>query len=290
MALDASTRELLLLAFARRRGILETLTTDAGTPEAVAEATDTDPSVAEAVTTALADRGFLERVGREYEPTNRLLGFLTKTDVRSIGSLPATLDALDAWTDHDTDPERTRVNRLGEQWARDEHAVRAAVTAAVHAAPTAERVVCLRDGPGRHASEFATRGYDATILESTARGDTVAPLLAPTEVRLEIGGYDTMPQTDLAFAVGMLARSDDDRARRWLAAAGEAAPTVVCIEPVRDRSPEGALLDVEHHLRDGGRVRPESALRSLFADVGLDCSVTALPGTEGVALVGRRVQ
>ena len=290
MALDASTRELLLLAFARRHGVLDALTTDAGTPEAVADATDTDPAVAEAVTTALAARGFLERVGEEYEPMNRLLGFLTKTDVRSIGSLPATLDAIDAWTDHDTDPERARANRLGEQWARDEQTVRAAVTAAVRAAPDAERVVCLRDGPGRHAREFAARGYDATILESTARGDRVAPLLAPTEVRLETGGCDTVPQTDLVFAAELLARSDDERARRWLAAAGEAAPTVVCIEPVRDRSADGALLDVEHRLRDDGRVRPESALRSLFADADLACAPADIPGTEAVALVGRRVQ
>ncbi|RNJ25296.1 hypothetical protein [Halosegnis longus] len=290
MPLDASTRELLLLAFARRRGILDALTTDAGTPEAVADATDTDPAVAEAVTTALAARGFLERVGDEYEPTNRLLGFLTKTDVRSVGSLPATLDTIDAWTDHDTDPERARVNRLGEQWARDDQTVRAAVTAAVRAVPDAEHVVCLRDGPGRHAREFAARGYDATVLESPARGDRVTPLLAPTDVRLETGGYDTVPQTDLVFAAGLLARSDDERARRWLAAAGEAASTVVCIEPVRDRSADGALLDVEHRLRDGGRVRPESALRSLFTDANLDCALAEIPGTETVALVGRRVQ
>ncbi|PSQ52139.1 hypothetical protein BRD20_07830 [Halobacteriales archaeon SW_8_65_20] len=289
MPLDARTRELLLLALARRTGMLDALTTDAGTPTAVAAATETDPALAEAVTTALADRGFLERVGDEYEPTNRLLGFLTKTDVRSVGSLPATLDALDAWTDAG-DGDHAVANRLGEQWAYDEQSVRAAVTAAVRAVPDAGRVLCLRDGPGRHAREFAVRGWETTVLESPDRADRIAPLLAATDVRLETGGAETVPQTDLVFAHGLLARSDEPSADRWLTAAATAAPTTVCIERLRDRSPDGSLADVERRLRDGGRVRTEAELRSLFAAAALDCTVEPVPGTELFALVGRRVQ
>ncbi|MFC7176608.1 hypothetical protein [Halosegnis marinus] len=195
--LDSSTRELLCLWAARERGVLDALATEAGTPADVADTAGVDPAAADAFVTALADAGYVERVGDEYEPTNRLLGFLTKTDLRSVGSLPAALDAVDGWValgegDSFESPDALR-NDLGAQWATDEATVRAAVTAAIRAAPGADAAAVVGDGPGRHARDLLARGLDATIVETPARADAVEPLLSPTAVRLEAGGRRRYP-------------------------------------------------------------------------------------------------
>ncbi|MFC7235090.1 hypothetical protein [Halosegnis marinus] len=292
--LDSSTRELLCLWAARERGVLDALATEAGTPADVADTAGVDPAAADAFVTALADAGYVERVGDEYEPTNRLLGFLTKTDLRSVGSLPAALDAVDGWValgegDSFESPDALR-NDLGAQWATDEATVRAAVTAAIRAAPGADAAAVVGDGPGRHARDLLARGLDATIVETPARADAVEPLLSPTAVRLEAGGPEAIPDADLVLLPGFLERHDDPACERWLAAAAEAAPVVVAVGPLRDRSSGGALADLEAVARGEGRVRPAAAVRGLFAAAGLDCAVEAVPGTPLFAAVGRRVQ
>lgn len=299
----AATRERLVLWAARECGVLEALATSAGTPGAVAAETGVTPRAAETFTDALAAREFIERVGDEYEPTSRLLGFLTKTDLRSVGRSPAALDTLDAWlalpetartgTPSDPGDDATR-NALGAEWARDDAAVRATVTAAVRARPDAESVVVLRDGPGRHAREFAARGLDATVLDTPERARATEPLLRSSEVRLETGGYlDSIPQTSLVCAVDLTRHHTAAENQSWLRAAAGAVVdggVVVAVEPLRGHTPDAALLAVEA-LATGGHGPYEAAtLREWFADAGLDLEIEPVPGLDRVALVGRRVQ
>ena len=92
-------RELLLLRAARETGVLDALVSAADTPTEVADQAGVTERAAAATVGALVDLGFLEWVGGGVEPTNRMLGFVTKTDVRSIGSLPRELDVADALVD-----------------------------------------------------------------------------------------------------------------------------------------------------------------------------------------------
>jgi hypothetical protein len=302
-ALPTETRELLLLWAARECAVLDALATSAGTPADVASETGITPRAADRLVTALAARGFVERVGDEYEPTNRLLGFLTKTDLRSIGRLPHALDTLDAWaalpgtarTDSPPDPgEHATHNSLGAQWARDDAAVRATVTAAVRAHPDADSVVVLRDGPGRHAREFAARGLDATVLEPPERADAVEPLLRSADVRLETGGHlERIPQADLVCAVDLTRHHTPEENRAWLRAAAAAVPdagAVVAVEPLRDHAPDAALLAVETLATGGSGPYAEATLREWLADAGFEPSLEPVPGVDLTAAIGRRVQ
>ncbi|WP_255151430.1 hypothetical protein [Halorarius halobius] len=297
--LPAETRELLLLWAARETGALDALAASAGTPAALADETGLTVDAAEAFVAALAERGFLDRVGDEYEPTNRMLGFLTKTDVRSVGGLPAALDAVDAWTrlpetatGHERDsPAHATRNALGAQWAAEDATVRATVTAAVRAAPDADSVVVLRDGPGRHAREFAARGLDATVVETPDRGAAVEPLLRASEVRLETGGYlDSIPQSDLAVAVDLTRRHTPEQNQRWMRAAAESTEAVVAVEPLRDRTPDADLLAVETLATGGAGVYDAATVRGWLEEVGFESSVDPVPGTDRAAVVGHGVQ
>ncbi|WP_255198633.1 methyltransferase [Halorarius litoreus] len=302
-ALPTGARELLVLWAARECEVLDALATSAGTPEDVATETGITPVAADTLVTALADRGLVEQVGDEYEPTNRLLGFLTKTDLRSIGRLPHALDTFDAWlalpetarTGTPPDPsEYATRNELGTEWSRDDTTVRATVTAAVRAHPDADSVVVLRDGPGRHAREFLARGFEVTLVETPERADAAAPLLRPTEVRLETGGYvDSIPQTDLVCAVDLTRRHTPEENRAWLRAAQaalEPGGAVVAVEPLRDHTPDAALLDVETLATGGARISEEATVREWFENAGFALDLEPVPGTDRVALVGRRVQ
>lgn len=302
-ALPTETRERLLLWAARECGVLDALATSAGTPAEVATETGITPDAADALVAALAEQGFIERVGDEYEPTNRLLGFLTKTDLRSIGRLPAALDTLDAWL---ALPETARAgtppaprehatrNELGAQWGRDDATVRATVTAAVHAHPTAESVAVLRDGPGRHAREFLARGYDTTLVETPERAAEAEPLLRPTGVRLETGGYvDSIPQADLVCAVDLTRHHDPEENRAWLRAAHDALDpdgVVVAVEPLRGHTLDAALLAAETLATGGADVYDEPTVRAWVAEAGFAVETEPVPGTDHVAVVGRRVQ
>jgi hypothetical protein len=302
-ALPTETRELLLLWAARECGGLDALATSAGTPAEVATETGITREAAEVLTHALAARGFVERVGDEYEPTNRLLGFLTKTDLRSIGRLPHALDTLDAWlvlpetartgSPPDSGEYATR-NTLGAEWGQDDATVRATVTAAVRTHPDADAVVVLRDGPGRHAREFLARGLDVTVLETPERAEAVEPLLRSTDVRLETGGHlDSIPQTDLVCAVDLTRRHAPEENRAWLRAAHDALDTggvVVAVEPLRDHTPDAALLAAETLATGGADVYDESTLREWVAEAGFAVESEPVPGIDHVAVVGRRVQ
>lgn len=295
-------RELLLLLAARRAGVLDALATTTGTAEGVASETGLDERAARLLVAALADRGFLERLGGEYQPTNRMLGFLTKTDVRSIGRLPAALDAVEDWLalpetargdDRPDLPDRTR-NRLGAAAAADEAAVRRAVTAAVRECPDAEHVVTVHDAPGTHAVEFARRGFDVTLVDdpdAVAANDAV---LEHEAVTLRAANpRDDLPDADLVFGADALRRYAPVGVRDLLASvracrrSAERRPTAVFVDAVGGETPDAALLAVEAYARDGGEVHAREDLLTWLADAGFDGAVEPVPGDDRAAVVGR---
>ncbi|QLD89260.1 SAM-dependent methyltransferase [Natronomonas salina] len=283
---------------ARRCGALEALATSSGTPEDIAEATGVDEDAAERLVAALESEGFLARVGDEYEPTNRLLGFLTKTDLRSIGRLPAELDAFDRWValpgtvagKAPPEPPDALRNRLGREAAADETRVRSEVTTAVYAAPDGERVVVVGDGPGRRAVEFHERGWDVTLLDSEARIDAVEPLLRREAVELRGGDPTDLPDCDLAVFVGTLSERDADGARAVVEAAGRASPAAVFLDAFHGETDGAALADVDRLATGAGRVHDAETVRSWVADSFGDAAMEPVPGSPMSAAVGRAIQ
>ncbi|MFC5367968.1 class I SAM-dependent methyltransferase [Salinirubrum litoreum] len=293
---DLPPEALTLLWAARETGVVDAVTTDAGTPEAVADAADVTEQTARVAVRSLAELGFLRRVGEEYEPTNRALGLLAKRDVRSIGRLPHALDVqrylralpetMRTGDPPDEPPDWTR-NRLGAVEATDEATVRACVTAAIREAPDAERVLDVRGGSGRYAREVVARGRSATLFESSEVCGVVAPLLAPTDVSLVAGDLDSPPVTDpatddpfdLALTVDLLRRLDPDSARALFAGLAEVLAPEGCV----------VLLDAFRELADADSAGSASATDSegqtpVGADVGVDPAVGAGVACEQLAL------
>lgn len=291
-------REVALLWAARRCGALEALATSSGTPTDVADEADIDDEAAARLVAALESEGFLARVGDEYEPTNRLLGFLTKTDLRSIGRLPAELDAFDRWValpgtmagETPPDPPDALRNRLGREAAVDETRVRSEVTTAVHAAPDGDHVVVVGDGPGRRAVEFADRGWDVTLLDARERIDAVEPLLRRTPVELRGGDPTDLPDCDLAVFVGTLSERDADGARRVVEAAGRTSPVAVFLDTYRGESDGAALADIDRLAAGAGRIHDAETVRSWVADSFGDAAMESVPGSPISAAVGRAIQ
>jgi len=294
---ESGWRSLALLWAARRCGALEALATSAGTPAELADAADVEADAAERLVAALEAAGFLAAVGDEYEPTNRLLGFLTKTDLRSVGGLPAALDDLERWVAlpetaagaAPPDPEDDLRNRLGREAAVDERRVRSEVTTAVHAAPDGERVVVVGDGPGPRAVEFARRGWTATLLETPERAEAVAPLLRAEPVGVRKGAPTDLPDCDLAVFVGTLSAREADAARSVVDAASDAAPAAVFLDAFHGATEGAALTDVGLLAAGAGRVHDAEAARAWLADSFGDAAVKSVPGSPLTAAVGRAI-
>ncbi len=295
-------RELMLLRAARETGVLDALVSSADTPEAVAAETGVTERAADVTVRALVDLGFLAEVGDAYEPTNRLLGFLTTTDVRSIGSLPFRLDCLERWIDlpetmrtgePPEPPENWTAHYMGSMRSTDDATVRAAVTAAVHAAPDAERVLDVGGGPGTFAEEFARRGFDVTLFDRPEAIETVEGLLAATPVDLAAGdALESLPGGDDVVFVSRVAQAlGPGEVRRLLRNARDAlAPdgTVVLVEYLRGES-EGAAVFAAHMLAqtENGDVHRRADYREWLAEAGFaDVNVDAIPGTELYAVYG----
>jgi hypothetical protein len=296
-------RELLLLRAARETGVLDALVSNADTADDVASETGVTERAARMTVDALLDMGLLEAVGDGVEPTNRMLGFVTKTDVRSVGRLPHAVDRVDALADL---PEAMRTgdvpepagdwtrNRLGERAAEDDASVRAAVTAAVREYPGAEDVLVVAGGPGRHAVEFARRGFDATLLERPAVVDAVEPLLE--HERVDVVAGDPLAGVDGEFDVVFHARvarefGPDDN-RRLLSAAHDAArpdALAVHVDAFRDGAPDAALTAELLATTEAGACYEEGAVGEWFADAGFaDVHAGDVPGTECRFVAGRR--
>jgi len=296
-------RELLLLRAARETGVLDALVSSADTPAEVAEQAGVTERAAEATVGALVDLGFLEWVGGGVEPTNRMLGFVTKTDARSIGSLPHELDVADALVDlpeamqtgevpeFGVDEETTLRNRLGAAAARDAAEVRAAVTAAVREHPDAESVLVVGDDAGQHAVEFAHRGFDVAFQHERAVVDALQPLLAPEPVELvaERATEAIDADADLVVLPHALCTRSDANARELLAAAGESAATDGVVVAVDTFGSDPALTAELLATTAGGAVRERSTVAEWFAESGLAAAATGdVPGTRYGVVAGRR--
>ncbi|MFC6954030.1 hypothetical protein [Halorubellus litoreus] len=311
------------LRAARETGALDALLDDADTPSDVAARTDLDDRAASVLVDVLADRGFFDVVDGAYEPTNRALGLLTKTDLRSIGTTPQDIDRFGAYaalpetlTEDDPvaaardarsdDHER---NRLGARQATPDAAVSAAVSAAQRAAPGATSVVDVGGSPGKHATEFGARGHDVTLRDTPARIDAARPLLEPRNVDLDTGPLsDPLPTTDLVFATDLTPRLDDDAIDAFASSAHDALvpsadPTdtdtdatdrppaseraLVLVEHLQDRSPRTPTRRLDA-LATGhpGNHRTEDDLQTALETAGFQAvDVHAVPGLDAHAVV-----
>lgn len=297
-------RELLLLRAAREAGVLDALVSAADTPDEVAEQAGVTERAAERTVGALVDMGFLEWVDGAVQPTNRLLGFVTKTDVRSVGSLPRALDVADALVglpaamqsgdraSASVDNGTALRNRLGAAAARDDADVRAAVTAAVREHPGAASVLVVGDDAGQHAVEFARRGFDVALRHETAVVDALRPLLAPEPVELVPGPVTAAVDAaaDLVVLPHALAERSADDGRETVAAARESASedggVVVAVDTLG--SDPGLTAELLATTSDGA-VREPEAVVGWFADAGLaDTGTVEVPGTGYGAVAGRR--
>jgi SAM-dependent methyltransferase len=300
------TRELLLVRAARETGVLDALVSDADTPEEVAESAGITERAARLTVDALCDMGFLERVNDSVEPTNRMLGFITKTDVRSIGRLPHELDRLNALlslpeTMESGDPpllnaDWTR-NRLGARAAEDDAGVRAAVTAAVREQPDADDVLVVADGPGQHAVEFARRGFDVTLLDDPEVVDAIGPLLEQERVSIEAGNPlhgvgDATGEFDLVVYPEVAREYGPEDNQQLLSSAHDALREdglVVHVDAFRDGEPDAALV-AELLARTGsGDCYREGTVGGWFSDAGFaDVRAGDVPGTDLRFVAGRR--
>ncbi|GAA0651709.1 methyltransferase domain-containing protein [Salarchaeum japonicum] len=297
-------RELLFLRAARETGVLDAVVTDADTVAAVADETGVTERAARIGVETLCDLGFLHRTDDGFEPTNRMLGFLSKTDLRSIGSLPHELDTLDDWialpeTMQTGDrpvpsPDATR-NRLGAMAALDEGDVRAAVTAAVHEHPDAATVLDAYGGSGTFSREFARRGYDVTLADTQDVVEVDEPLLEHEPVSLQATDpLDGVEGTyDLVFCANTARTLSPDDNERLLDALYDAVPpggTVVHVDRLRDHAENPGLLAAEMLARtDGGNAYAEADFGEWFAAAGFERPrVSDVPGTRSQAVAADR--
>jgi hypothetical protein len=297
-AMDTET--LFLLRAARETGLLAALLEAADDADAAAATAGVDERAAALTVEVLVAEGFLARVGDAVEPTDRLLGFLAAADLRSVGGLPAAVDAADALaalpeTLESGDPPAGGEprHRLGARAALPESTVRAAVTAAVRAVPDAETVLDPGGAPGRFAVEFAARGCDVTLADDPDAVETSTPLLAREPVAtVPVEQDEALPSGfDLVFAAdATVGRQPADNGERVAALADAATDggAVVLVERLWGRSADAVPAAVESFARDGGRVYREETAAEWFAAAGLDGPrVEPIPGTERFALVGR---
>lgn len=318
--------EAALLWVARETGVLPALLSSADTPAEAATEAGVSDRAARILTRALTERGFFEQVDGVHEPANRSLGFLTRRDVRSIGTLPHRADLLGRYLDlpagvatggeagdpdgHDRgsdrevgrtpptrDPDHWTVHRLGAVAATDDATVRALVTAAVRERPDADRVVDVGGAPGVYAREFARRGFDPTLADRPPAIRYSRPLLAPEPVDVAAAEYDAeavdLPAADLAFLPDVTHRLGPAGNRRLLANVADAlAPggAVVAVDHVRGRSPRAPLAALEAlATTPAGDVYPADRYREWFRDAGfVECEVRDVPGTDRQAVVGHR--
>ncbi len=297
-------RELCLLWAARETGIVETVMFDAGTVEAVAEETGVTERAARITLEAMAELGFLERVGDEYEATNRALGLFAKRDVRSIGSVPHHLDCLARWFELPETmrtgelpetPENWTTNLMGAMATVDETTVRSCVTEAVHERPNAERVLDIGGGPGVFAKEFARRGFEVTLFDQPDVIDIDERFLERDPIELVSGdATDDLPTGfDLAFCSRVahaLAPEENRTLLENVFNALEPGGVAVFTDQVRGRAEDAAVMGA-HMLAqtENGDTYTANQFEGWFADAGfVGFEIRDVPGTNQQAVVGYR--
>ncbi|SHG46826.1 class I SAM-dependent methyltransferase [Halobaculum gomorrense] len=296
---ELGTEALHLLWAARRTGTLEALLSSAGTPAEVAAETDLAEPQARRLVAALADLGFFEAVGDEYEPTNRALGLLAKRDVRSIGTVPHALDRLDELVglpetlETGVPPERRddwEANALGAHYATDDAVVRACVTAAIRADPDARSVVDVCGGSGVYAREFAARGVDATLVTSPTAAERLGRVHGD-RVRVHTGTPAALDRSfDLAFLGDALSSMDPAEARATCVTAADllGGDGVVVAAGVFAGAGEASVAAEVRGLASGhGGAHGPEAVREWFIEAGLaDVRIRSIPETDRRAAIG----
>ncbi|ELZ94804.1 hypothetical protein C440_07007 [Haloferax mucosum ATCC BAA-1512] len=302
---QSSVESLALLWAARETGVIDALTTNAGTADAVAAEAGIEPRAASIAVESLAEIGFIKRVGDEYEITNRALGFLAKRDVRSIGRLPHALDSFSLYTDlpetmatgePPTLPDDWLRNRLGAHDATDDAVVRACVTAAVRESPDATRVLDLAAASGVFAREFRARGRNVTVLDDAETVEVVRPLLSRAGIELVAGDPTTPPVSGfgLVFVGDAFAGRDPAEAKSLVAGAYRAlAPggVAVFIDTIHGRCSTAATTRrAAAALATGrGALYDDATIRSWVESAGFERQmVREVPGTELQAVVAER--
>ncbi|WP_134669504.1 methyltransferase [Halorussus marinus] len=297
-------REALLLRAARESGVLAAVTTDAGTPNAVADRAGVTERAARITLDAMAELGYLESVDGEYEITNRALGFVAKADVRSIGPVPHALDCVERWIrlpetmasgEPPEPPAEWTTNFAGAMASVDEALVRACVTAAVHRHPDAERVLDAGGGPGAFAAEFASRGFDVTLFDRPDVIDIDRKLLEHEPIELVEGdATESLPAGfDLVFCSRVAHGLGPDENRRLLANAYDALDpggAVVLVDSLRGRADGAALLGA-HMLAqtERGDTYTEARFTEWLEAAGFESiEVRDVPGTDRQVVAGRR--
>jgi hypothetical protein len=257
---------------------------------------------AELTVDALCEMGLLEWVDGGVEPTNRMLGFVTKTDVRSIGRLPRTLDVADALaalpeTMQSGQPpavgEWEVRNRLGAAAARDDAEVRAAVTAAVREHPDASSVLVVGDDAGQYAVEFATRGFDVAFRHRPRVLDKLRPPLAPEPVELVPGDprerVDPDRPVDLVFLPHVVREYGPDDVQRVFASAAGAVADDGGIAVVDAFEGSPGLTAELLATTEAGECHDAGRVREWVADAGFESVASeAVPGTGFGVVVGSR--
>lgn len=296
-------RELFLLWAARETGVLDAVTTNAGTPAEIAETAAVTERAAAITVGVLADRGFLKDVEGEYEITNRALGFIAKADIRSIGSFPHRLDCIDRAFDL---PETMRTgepparsedwtrNRMGATATVDEATVRACVTAAVHEHSDADTVLNVGGGPGTFATEFARRGYDVTLFDQPDVIDIDRTFLEHEPVNLASGDLpDALPDDgfDIVFCSRVAHTLGPDANQQLLQNVRDAVEpggVAVYVDYVRGRSDMAPTI-AAHMLAqtDRGRAYAADEFVNWFDTAGFSTpTITDIPGTELQSIAG----
>lgn len=302
--MDSDYRESLLLWAARETGVIEALATDADTPAEVAAATGITDRAARIVVEALVECGVLEVVDGSYEPTDRAAGFVTETDVRSIGSLPHNLDTISRWIALPETMETGEVPGPPDDWTRnfmgamaavDDATVRASVTAAEHARPRPDRVLDVGGGPSTFAREFARRGAAVTLVDQPDAIEVVEPLLDPMPVELVAGDMlDSLPSGfDLAFCSRITHMFGPAENRTLFSNCFDALDpggAVVCTDFVRGRSERAATFAVNMLAQtETGDTYSADRYREWLDTAGFEgVEINEIPGTAMQAIVGHR--
>jgi len=234
-----------------------------------------------------------------------MLGFLTTTDLRSIGRTPHRLDVADALVDlparmrsdePPTRPDDYTVHELGARRSQPEAEIRARATAAIREHPDADSVLVVGDGPGNHARELAASGLDVTLAETPDVVEHVEPLLEHERVDVVTREPDDPLPTgfDLLVAPRAFRTREPDENRRLVEHAAESLTpdgdgVAVFLDTLRDTADDPTALGAELlATTDAGRLYETAAVVGWLEDAGFEgVRTVSVPGTDDCAVVGR---
>ncbi|MFB6254441.1 MAG: hypothetical protein ABEI06_07520 [Halobacteriaceae archaeon] len=199
-----------LLWIAREVGILDKIVYETDTIAELQASTDINPVFIKELVTLLEKMGFVEHIDGTYEPTNQLLGFITKTDIRSIGNLPYSLDIIHAintfpeCVKHGKSFEKPSLpNILGAIEAIDNDILLTAIYHILEHKKSEGPIVLFSEGGGTFANRIHHYGQDVVMLVEEEQKQYCKRFLDPTSVDIvQIDSPNTnMPFQDMEFVV-----------------------------------------------------------------------------------------